>query len=163
MSTQNHTLKWLPPLPPPAVERYSLQYLCRQTSPPGIPTVLICMPHSSSTRKQNTGECNPTPQSLGPTPHHEATNTAITGSDTTPWGNKHAKNLLSSVGTVVVFVYLRLWSHGMVSDPVIAAFVASWCGVWPSDCSVCDLVRSVLTNYISHGYIITPKTEKLIV
>ena len=25
-----------------------------------------------------------TPQSLGPTPHHEATNTAITGSDTTP-------------------------------------------------------------------------------
>jgi hypothetical protein len=81
MSTQNHTLKSLPPPSPPAVERYSLQYLCRQTSPSGIPTVLICMPHGSSTRKQNTGECNPTPQSLG--------HTAITGSDTTPWGNKH--------------------------------------------------------------------------
>jgi hypothetical protein len=121
--TKSYPKMIVPPPPPPAVERYSLQYLCRQTSPPGIPTVLICMPHGSSTRKQNTGECNPTPQSLGshrnhwvrhhtmrqqtpqslgptphhegtntqqtphslgPTPHHEATNTAITGSDTTP-------------------------------------------------------------------------------
>jgi hypothetical protein len=96
MSTQNHTLKWLPP-PLPACSRAVFSTVSMSTNvTSGHPYRfdMYATRFINKKTKHRRMQSHPaitwvTPQSLGPTPHHEATNTAITGSDTTPWGNKH--------------------------------------------------------------------------